>query len=64
MAAASEQENEENAQSLSGCRSGAVTAALKSPAAARQAQGAVKKAQSELVSGSAGVWGLRVALRQ
>jgi len=41
------QENEENAQSLSGCRSGAVTAALKSSAAASQAQGAVKKAQSE-----------------
>jgi hypothetical protein len=41
------QENEENAQSLSGWRSGAVTAALKSSAVASQAQGPVKKAQSE-----------------
>ena len=65
MAAASAQENEENAQSLSGCRSGAVTAALKSSAAASQAQRAVKKAQSESVSGSEGVWcPPRGALRQ
>ena len=52
-------ENERRAESLC-CRSGAVTAALKSSAAASQAQGAVKKAQSESVSGSEGVGALRV----
>ena len=42
------------------CPSGAVTLALKSLAAASQAQGAVKRAQSESVSGSEGVSSLRV----
>ena len=37
--------------------------ALKSSVAASQAQGAVKKAQSELVSGSVDVWALRVERR-
>ena len=51
----SAQEDEENAQSVSGCRSGAVTAALKSSAAASQAQGAVKKRKAYRFYGSEGV---------